>query len=85
MKTNLRECSLQSKGQYKAKLKLLPTDNFIEETNDRPHPLLLLECDVMKVKINIKTRAQILFKIYLSAELDHVLQAATVNLSSTST
>lgn len=62
-----------AKGQFKAKLKLLPA---IMQTNE--YPPSQVECSVTKIEANIKSRAQATKDIvqnFLYAELDHVSQA----------
>lgn len=82
-----RECSLRRKGQYKAKLELSPTDDFIEEKNKHTQRPSQVEYDATKIKGNIKKRAQTTehaAQNIFSAELDHLPQAAAVDLPSTS-
>ena len=82
-KNSSRKFSLWRKGQWKAKIKLPPIDNFIQQTNEHKHQPLQVECNVTKNKANIKRRAQATEDIaqnVMFIELDHISHAAAINL-----
>ena len=52
------ECVLRRKGQCKARIKLSANGDFLEETNVHTHAPSPAQCEVAKVKANIKRRAE---------------------------
>ena len=51
------ECVLKRKGDCKARVKLDPNDDFVEQTNQHTHPPNQTNCQVAKVRAGIKRRA----------------------------
>ena len=52
-----REYVLRRKGHCKARVKLDPNGDFVEQTNYHTHPLNKSNCEVAKVKVGRKRRA----------------------------
>ena len=50
------ECNLKIKGHCKARVKLDPNDDFIEQTNQHTHLPSQTNCEVAKVRAGIKRR-----------------------------
>ena len=51
------ECILRRKGHCKARVKLDPNDDFMEQTNQHTPPPNQTNCEVAKVRAGIKRRA----------------------------
>ena len=51
------ECILRRKGHCKARVKLDPNDDFMEQTNQHTHPPNQTNCEVAKVRAGIKRHA----------------------------
>ena len=49
---------MRRKGHCKARIKLLVTNAFIEQTNEHTHPPSQTNCEVVKAKASIKPRAE---------------------------
>ena len=52
------DCTLRRKGKCKARIKLSPTDDFLAETNVLTHPPSQTQCELAKVKANLKRGAE---------------------------
>ena len=79
---------LRWKGQCNARIKLSPTDDFLAETNAHTHPPSQTECEIAKVKANLKRKAETTHatsRQILSAELQNIPEDAAVNLPSMNT
>ena len=79
------ECVDRRKGSCKAKLKLDPLDNFVEEINEHTHVPSAINCELSKVRANIKRKAsttQETAQQILGTELTYITDAAAVNLPS---
>ena len=77
------ECVLRRKGQCKAKVKLDPNDNFVEQTNQHTHPPSLINCEVAKVRAGIRRRAQdtvMTSQQILAEQLAGISEGAAINL-----
>ena len=52
------ECVLRRRREYcKARVKLDPNNNFVEQTNQHTHPLSQTNCEAAKVRAGIKRGA----------------------------
>ena len=77
------ECSLRRKGQCKARVKLTSDDQFIEQTNEHTHPPSETNCEMARVKAEIKRRAETsndTSRQILAGELGGVTETTIVNL-----
>ena len=79
------ECARRRNGDCKARMKLPTVDAFIESINEHSHPPSVAQCEVAKVKANIKSRAETTngtTQQVLAGELAGVPEAAATNLPS---
>ena len=79
------ECARRRNGDCKTRIKLSAVDAFIESINEHSHPPSVAQCEVAKVKANIKRRAETTKKTtqqVLAGELAGVSEAAAANLPS---
>ena len=77
------ECVLRRKGECKAKIKLTPEDNFLNQLNEHTHLPSQTKIEVEKVKARVKERAENTNDTshqILGAELQNMNESTTVNL-----
>ena len=77
------ECVLCRKGECKAKIKLTPEDNFLNQLNEHTHLLSQTKIEVKKVKARVKERAENTndtSQQILGAELQNINESTSVNL-----
>ena len=77
------ECALRRKGHCKARVKLNPNDDFVEQTNQHTHLPSQTNCKVAKVKAAIKRRATetvITNQQILAEQLGAISEGAAINL-----
>ena len=77
------ECALRRKGHCKARVKLNPNDDFVEQTNQHTHLPSQTNCKVAKVKAAIKRRATetvITNQQILAEQLEAISEGAAINL-----
>ena len=82
------DCVLRRKGQCKSRIKLSPTNDFIAQTNVHTHPPSQAQCEIAKVKANLKRKAETTHdtpRQILAAELQNISEEAAVNLPSMNT
>ena len=78
-----QECDLKGKGYCKARVKLDPNDDFIEQTNQHTHPPSRANWEVPKVRAGIKRRAMetvLTNQQILAAQLRRISEGAVINL-----
>ena len=79
---------MRRKGQCKAKVKLSVADDLIGDTNEHTHLPSQTQCEVTKMKANIKRKAETTEETsqqILGAELQNVSEGAAVVLPPMST
>ena len=81
--SSIWECIYRRKGyQCNAKVKLLPLDEFLDEIHEHSHTPSQAECQVTKVKVGIKRRAEEIEEITqqtLGTELRNISNHFTEN------